>query len=126
MSVWHHIVGASNVSVSSAISDIDSTTTLTCTVTIVDDSPDLVNANVAWTPPSGSAESPLPAMRTDDSTMFTSEYSAMISSSGDAGNYTCSVDIVANNGNTRILSPATESAVGTVYATGTASPYIHS
>ncbi len=106
------------VTVDNDVARLNDVATLTCTIGILDDNPELVEPSVSWTPDNGDM-----SLGSLMDTTFLSTYNVAVSSTSLAGDYTCSVTIAANNGNTRILQ-SSGSSIGTVYVTGTSIHYV--
>ncbi len=107
------------VTVDNDFARLNDVATLTCTIGILDDNPELVKPDVTWTPNNGDM-----SLGSLMGTTFLSTYNVTVSSTSLAGEYTCSVTIAANNGNTRILPSISGSSIGTVYVTGTSIHYV--
>lgn len=110
------IVQTPSVTVSNDLVRINDHATLTCTVTISDNNPLLVNASVTWSPNGGSEG--LVVRSSSSEYTFMANYTINSVEADDAQSYTCSAMINAISNN-NILSSDQGNGIGTIYATGT-------
>ena len=102
------------VTVDNYVARFNDVATLTCTIGIANDSPELVKPTVKWTPNNGNMSLSLLM----DTNFFSSTYNVAVSSTSVAGDYNCSATIAAIMENTAIL-PSSGSSIGTLYVAGT-------